>query len=181
MILKKLIEEIDLSALGALIVEDEFRGYFLSEPGKEHYRILAFFSLLYRNSILIDIGTYKGCSALALSYNQSNKVISFDLVNALKLSATPDNVVFVVDKILDAKYRDMIMASPFIALDTNHNGIFENRFYQLLERNNWRGKLFLDDIHLNDAMKKFWSGVDREKYDLTEYGHRTGTGLVIFK
>jgi hypothetical protein len=181
MILKRLIEEIDLSSLASLIIEDESRKYFLSEPGQEHYRILAFFSLLYNNSVLIDIGTYKGCSALALSHNPSNRVVSFDVVNALNITAVPGNVVFLVDRVMDEKYKDIVMASPFIVLDTTHTGIFENKFYQYLERINWKGKLLLDDIHLNDAMNKFWAGIDREKYDLTEYGHCTGTGIVIFQ
>ena len=45
--------------------------------------------------------------------------------------------------------------------------------------NNWHGKLLLDDINLNQEMKNFWNGISHEKYDLTDIGHWSGTGLVI--
>jgi hypothetical protein len=60
------IAKIDLSELSQLVIEEEFRGYFLSEPGLEHYKLLSHISLLYNNVNLLDIGTYKVCSALAL-------------------------------------------------------------------------------------------------------------------
>ena len=55
-----------------------FKNYFLEAPGKEHYRLLSYISTLYNGVTILDIGTYKGCSALALSFNPSNKVVSFD-------------------------------------------------------------------------------------------------------
>jgi hypothetical protein len=166
-----------------LVIEEEFRGYFLSEPGLEHYKLLSHISLLYNNVNLLDIGTYKGCSALALSYNTTNKIYSFDinagLVN-LK-SPVPDNIHFIVDDILNEQYVELIMSSPMIFLDTYHDGPFEHAFLNHLIQNKWTGYLLLDDIYLNDAMKSFWDSIQYEKFDISYIGHHSGTGLVIIK
>jgi hypothetical protein len=39
----------------------------------------------------------------------------------------------------------------------------------------------LDDINLNNPMKEFWNVITEDKYDISEYGHWSGTGLVIFE
>jgi hypothetical protein len=39
----------------------------------------------------------------------------------------------------------------------------------------------LDDIHLNEAMINYWNSFTEEKYDLTNIGHWSGTGMVIFE
>ena len=36
----------------------------------------------------------------------------------------------------------------------------------------------LDDIKLNTGMYDFWNNIEEEKYDLSDIGHETGTGLV---
>ena len=77
MIKENIIEElqkINLTELSKNINSEEYKNYFLSLYGKEHYMLLAYFSTYYNNSIIIDIGSLKGCSALALSYNKTNKI-----------------------------------------------------------------------------------------------------------
>ena len=39
---------------------------------------------------------------------------------------------------------------------------------------------FFDDIHLSRQMDNFWDGLKNDKYDLTEIGHHSGTGIAIF-
>jgi hypothetical protein len=46
---------------------------------------------------------------------------------------------------------------------------------------NYKGYLLLDDIHLNFEMERFWGSITKEKYDITNIGHITGTGVVYFK
>lgn len=65
-------------------------------------------------------------------------------------------------------------------LDTNHDGEFENQFYAFLNKNDYRGLLFLDDIHLNQPMTDFWNAIREPKEDLTDLGHWSGSGLVDF-
>ena len=75
---------------------------------------------------------------------------------------------------------ERLLSSPLIMLDTNHDGNFENQFFQFLRNNHYDGFLFLDDIHLNDAMIRFWNSITEPKVDLTDIGHFSGSGLVDF-
>lgn len=171
---------IDLSPFGDIVVEQEFRNYFLDEPGREHYKLLAYFSSQFNNVNLLDIGSYKGCSALALAYNLTNKVHSFDIGNFTNLRNVPENIKFYVGDVTSIEYIDLIKSSPFIILDTAHDGIFERHFHSHLQNLNWNGVLFLDDIYLNDEMKMYWNEIQELKFDVSEYGHWSGTGLVYF-
>ena len=67
-----------------------------------------------------------------------------------------------------------------ILLDTFHDGTFEKIFYEYLKRISYVGTLILDDIHLNNEMKFFWNNIEKNKFDVTNIGHATGTGVVIF-
>ena len=53
------------------------------DVGKEHYKLLSYFSTLFNNSNILDIGTHTGCSALALSYNSTNTIYSFDIMDKI--------------------------------------------------------------------------------------------------
>jgi hypothetical protein len=179
---KEKINQIDLSQFAELVLEDEFRGYFLDSAGKEHYKLLGYVSSILNNETLIDVGTYKGCSALALAINPTNQVKSFDVRYGLRnIADYPDNVEFIVDNIVNEQYKDLVLSSKFIILDTDHDGTFEYEFYNYLKSINWKGSLLIDDILLNDAMKEFWDIIEEEKHDVTELGHHSGTGLIIFK
>ena len=172
------LDTLDLSLLSTCIVEDEFRKYFLDISGKEHYRLLAYLSTLYSNSTLLDIGTYKGCSALALAYNPSNTIISFDIKNNRTITNYPVNIQFNTADILDKSYNDTILKSPVILLDTFHDGTFEHQFMNHLHAIEWKGTLVLDDIFLNPQMISFWNSIINQKEDVTKIGHFSGTGIV---
>ena len=66
------------------IFENEDKIEYFSSNGKEHYRLLSYFSTLFNNSNIIDIGSQKGYSSLALSYNKTNTVYSFDIVDNVR-------------------------------------------------------------------------------------------------
>ena len=175
------INSIDLTQLSNLIKNNEHRGYFLEKAGIEHYKLIAYISTMFDNSNLIDVGTYKGNSALAMSYNSSNKVHSFDLKDFIDLHGLPVNLTHYIDNVLNENYKDLILTSPFILLDTFHDGTFEKQFHSYLKENNYIGYLLLDDIKLNNEMKEYWNWIEEEKYDVSDFGHWSGTGLVIFK
>lgn len=152
--------------------------YFHIESGKEHYRLLVYISTLVCNEILFDIGTNKCMSALALSYNKSNKVKSYDLIRLLPENPEIENI----DYILGDSTKDTDLSKcPIIFLDVDHDGLYEDVLYRHLKSIEWKGLLLLDDIHLNDAMKKFWDNISEDKYDITKLGHWSGTGIVNFK
>ena len=144
----------------------------------EHYDLLSTLSEQYNGVKLYDIGTYKGLSALALSSNQKNLVISYDIGYFVTIKQ-PTNVEF---RIGNFYYDKEMLSSPLIMFDIDpHDGLQEKQFIENLINVGYKGTVIFDDIHLNDGMKDFWNSVIQEKHDYTQYGHWSGTGVVIFK
>lgn len=159
-----------------------YKRFFPLRSGEEHYRLLLFLSKLYNNTVISDIGTNKGASALALSENQSNKVISIDIedVKDKEWTNRPNNCSFIISDILyDENIFKKVLESKLIFLDIDHLYTNEIRIYKKLIENNWKGVLICDDIHLNLEMKKFWEEVQSKKINITRYGHYSGTGAII--
>lgn len=149
-----------------------------TNSGREHYRLLIYTSTLFNNATLFDVGTNACRSALALSYNKLNKIKSYDIIQIMPNNPTVENIEF----ILGDSTKDIdITTTPFIFLDVDHDGTYENVFYNFLKESKWQGLLMLDDIHLNDEMRSFWENITEEKYDITSKGHWSGTGLVVFR
>ena len=61
-----------------------------------------------------------------------------------------------------------------------HDGIQERDFFKFFEEIGYVGLVVLDDIYINNNMKKFWNDIKQPKLDMTQYGHWSGTGLVQF-
>jgi predicted O-methyltransferase YrrM len=155
------------------------RQFFLEPAGAEHYKLLAYLSSLFECKVLIDVGTYQAASALALSYNQRNKVLSFDVnPQTAWFNTKTQNIEYIIADIL--KNQSQLNEAPLIFLDTNHTGEFEHLFYETLSDIGYNGILVADDIHLNPAMEEWWASIYRRKYDITKYGHHSGTGLICF-
>lgn len=152
--------------------------HFHSVAGREHYRLLMYISTLFENVTLFDVGTNRCMSAVALSYNQKNKIKSYDIVQLLAVNPIIDNVKFILGNSIE---DDEIKSCPFIFLDVDHDGTYEKILYEHLTSINWKGILMLDDIHLNEPMKSYWNSFTQPKFDLTEKGHWSGTGLVYFE
>ena len=55
----------------------------LTNKEEQHYYLLAYLSNLVNNSIIIDLGTHVGTSALALAFNNSNKILTYDITNTM--------------------------------------------------------------------------------------------------
>jgi len=164
-------------------VDNYNKRWFFLESGKENYRFLTYISSLFSNQIIIDIGSDRGASAVSLATNKSNKIYSFDIVNSRNIDFSEiSNIIFCEDNIQECpKYNPLILVSSVIFLDVSpHDGIFETNFYNFLLTNKYKGILFLDDIHLNPGMESFWNNINYKKFDITKYGHWSGTGMVIF-
>lgn len=179
-ITNEILDKIDLSELSENIKNEEYKNYFLSKSSKEHYRLLSYISLENKNIKMMDIGTLKGCSSLAMSINNTNEIYSFDISDSFDLHMIPKNVNYFIDNVLKAEYKLHILDSKFILLDTFHDGTFENTFYNYLNEIGYKGVLILDDIYLNNEMVSFWNSISVKKKDLTNLGHITGTGIVYF-
>jgi hypothetical protein len=177
---RKAIAAVDLTPLAHHAADDEYRGYFLNREFKEHYQLLAFLSHRFSDATLFDIGTLKGYSALAMSHNPVNQVVSYDIED-LKCLHDSRKLTTIEYRIGNALEDPRLLHAPLILLDTYHDGIFEKQFYDHLKTNDYRGLLILDDIHLNEPMRRFWNNIDKKKEDITEFGHWSGTGLVDFR
>lgn len=180
------IDQIDMSELSNHISHSQSN---LSQKG-EPYKFYAYISTLINNKTILDVGTRDGLSALSFSYNKKNKVISYDLIEQGASNIKKDNLEFKImdfrnDESLDYKNISVIM----IDVDP-HDGIKEIEMMNYLKGIGWKGLLILDDI-LNNwpaalvgadpaAMNKFWNEIEMEKYDLSNFAHYSGTGLVNF-
>jgi hypothetical protein len=169
--------------------EDYLSQDFFDIPGKQHYRLLSYLSTLYNDSIIVDIGSHYGESALALSFNNSNKIYSFDIINKVSLpKKSISNINFILGDLFDdevflSEWKEIILNSKFIFLDVDpHNGHMEMKFYNFLKENNYNGFLVCDDIwYFKEMRDNFWYKINDElKYDLSNLGHWSGTGIINF-
>jgi hypothetical protein len=180
----KKLKDIEFIDLYPYIAWHENSRYFDLEAGKEHYRLLAWLSLyLEKNEVIYDIGTYLGYSALALSYNRTCRVKTYDITNSIPEHGIGpkdrSNITFYMENILSESFS-AIKESQVIFLDTFHDGTFEKEFFDALVKIGYKGLLFCDDIHLNPEMKAFWDSISLPKIDVTSVGHWSGTGIVMF-
>ena len=176
---KDLLNSLDLTLHHNELVGDIARQYFKEDAGKEHYRLLAYMSTQFNDSTFIDIGTYQAASAVALSFNERSKVLSFDLdKQSLWYRTANENINYIIGDVLN--YIEDIKSSPLIFFDTEHDGTFETILYNELNVIKYTGILIADDIHLNPQMEAWWASIHHKKYDITQYGHWSGTGIVLF-
>lgn len=175
----------------------DFARYYSYNSGQEHYRFLTYISDCMENQTVLDIGTLHGWSAIALGSNKKTKVVSFDLPRSVCVWGQQEcvqyiqepNITFRLENILENGNNDaLILESPFIFLDTVHDGIFEREFVQRLVDIGYKGVVAFDDIHLlncghpcGEAMREFWNSIQLTKYDATGIGHGSGTGIVLFE
>lgn len=160
---------------------------FYGRAGQQHYRLLSFLASQFNNSTILDIGTHKGSSALALSTNPTNQVISFDIQRKVPLYDMP-NVSFELANLWDPVVRKLwestILGAAMIVLDIDpHDGPMELEFYKWLKEKEYKGLLVCDDIWYFKGMRdNFWFQIPTEhKLDITPLGHWSGTGIVAFE
>ena len=150
--------------------------------GQSEYRLYAWLSTQFNNTTILDVGTSTGGSALALSYNDKNKVISYDLVEqGATEGIKKDNVEF---KIQDFREDDTLDYDniSIIMIDVDpHDGTAEEEMFEYLEEKGWKGLVLLDDIGPQwPEIEDFWNRITFPKINVTEVGHMSGTGLVNF-
>jgi hypothetical protein len=161
-----------------------FYEYFKLKSGIEHYRLLTYLSDQFNDTTFYDIGTKGGGSALALSSNKRNNVLSYDIENTYISHQLYEvgNIKFnIEDMSTNEDTLSRVCDSSIIFIDTMHDGAFEQFMYDHLFKNTYKGLILFDDIHLNPQMEMFWNRLPCDhKIDLTKFGHATGTGLVCF-
>jgi hypothetical protein len=158
------------------------------KSGREPYRLHAYFSTFFNNCKILDIGTCFGTSAVSFCHNKTNHVISYDIVN--KIPSDHDihdisNLEFKVQNVMNDLDSEFIKNVKIILIDIDHYRKSEEIMLQKLRDINYSGIILLDDIHHPDkkmklAMEELWNNIEEEKYDISKYGHHSGTGIVIF-
>jgi len=164
-------------------------------PG-EHYRLLAALVELLQPKCVIEIGTFRGLSALALKkfLPADGQIVTFDLI---AWETVPDTCLRAED-FADQRLRQenanlsefssfqtqrgLIQETEFMFVDGPKDGEFERKLLQHLETVEFRKPLLLvfDDIRFWN-MLAVWHEIRRPKLDLTSFGHWSGTGLVDWR
>ena len=148
--------------------------------GQSEYRLYAWLSKQFNNTTILDVGTRTVGSGLALSYNEKNNVISYDLVQGASSGIKKDNVEF---KIQDFREDDTLDYDniSIIMIDVDpHDGIAEEEMFEYIRRERMEdGLVLLDDIDNQfSEIEDFWNRITFPKINVTEVGHMSGTGLV---
>lgn len=161
----------------------------LYEPRpREHYHLLCYLAGHFQKRVLIDGGTLYGMSALSMALGHpSNHVFTYDIRPCtLPFKEEHSNVTFVRQDISKVSSH-ILKETPLILLDVDpHDGYQERVFVKRLQELNYDGLVVCDDIHLNDAMRNwwsdedFWSEISAKRYDVSHCGHHSGTGILDF-
>jgi hypothetical protein len=151
------------------------------EMGQSEYRLYSYLSTFFNNSTILDIGTRSGGSALALSYNDSNQVISYDLVDHGANSIQKSNITWKIMNFMEDETIDWSKVSIIVIDVDPHDGIQERVMMDWLRNKNWKGILLHDDIGpLWPETQNMWEEIPEEKFDVIHLGHLSGTGIVNF-
>jgi len=163
--------------------------YYNDKSGQQEYRLYSYLTLFFNNIDILDIGTLTGRSAISLSHNPNNNVISYDIKNHIKNNNhkiySKENIKFNIKNVLDDLNEDFIKNIKIIMIDIDHYEIIEKLIINKLKELNYSGIILLDDITnhpdsiINECMNRLWNNIDEKKYDLTKYGHFSGTGVII--
>lgn len=162
--------------------------YYDTLSGSGEYRLYSYLSTLFDNQIILDIGTFNGRSAIALSHNDKIKVISYDIYDHIKQHDhkiyTKKNIEFHIKNVFDDLTTELIQKTKIVVIDIDHFGDVESKIINRLDELGFSGIILLDDIYHpspkeREAMQSLWRNINYEKYDVTKYGHITGTGLFL--
>jgi predicted O-methyltransferase YrrM len=182
---KEILNDFDLINQEFLVDEE----HYSKKAGVQEYRLYSYLSTFFNDTIILDIGTLKGRSAVALSYNEKNRVISYDLVNHIfnynHPIYTKSNIRFKIKDVLEDLTEELIKKVKIVMIDIDHYETVELQIINRLKELQFNGIILLDDIKnhpdlkMKTCMKKLWDGILDKKYDLTKYGHWSGTGVII--
>lgn len=163
-------------------------------PG-EHYKLLAALVMEIAPRTVIEIGTFKGTSALAMlqTLSPDSTLYTFDLVpwnqfpdSCLRNEDFGDGRLKQVIGDLGKpdfikQHREIFRNAELIFMDGPKDGVFEQKLLDYLyELPPAKSRLLvLDDIRVWNMLAT-WRQIRKPKLDLTSFGHWSGTGLVLW-
>ncbi len=147
--------------------------------GHTEYKLYSYLSKKVNSPIILDIGTLFGGSALALSANDKSKVISYDLVElSTHEHLIKNNIEFRVGNFMEDDY-DYSKISLIVIDVEPHDGTLEPPMIEHVVSQGFKGLILLDDISsMFPGMPEMWDSLPYEKYNVTEIGHFSGTGIL---
>lgn len=182
-------------ALNSRLVELEGRNapdYVHQWPG-EHYRLLAALVRLLQPTIIVEIGTYRGHSALAMmpELAKDARLVTMDLISWADI---PDcllraedfhgerltQIIADVGNREDAdRHAGLLRSADLIFVDAAKDGVLEHRILANFESVGLKDGAIVvfDDIRVWN-MLRIWRDIVRPKLDVTSLGHYSGTGLI---
>lgn len=163
--------------------------YYDNLSGYNEYRLYSYLTNFFNGTVILDIGTYMGRSAVSLVDNSANHVITYNIVDDIQLPGHPiyrlPNLEFRMKNVLDDLTPEFIQNVSMIFIDIDGYGVREREIIAKLDEVGFSGLLFIDDIYhpdveLNRCMGELWEELKttHNVVDMTRYGHYTGTGLV---
>ena len=162
--------------------------FYENLSGLNEYRLYSYLSTFFNGITILDIGTYDGRSAISLSHNPTNKVISYDIVNHINndnhIIYSKPNIKFNIKNVFDDLNEELIKNVKIVMIDIDHYETIETSLIKRLKELCFSGIIILDDIDhpdpkMNICMNRLWNSIQDIKYDFTKYGHLSGTGIVI--
>jgi len=166
--------------------------YYNLKSGKQEYRLYSYLSSLFDNITILDLGTSHGTSAISLSHNSNNSVISYDIVDCINnknhLIYTKNNIIFKIKNVLDDLNEEFIKNIKIVMIDIDHYGNAEKQIIDKLYALNYSGIILLDDVfnhpdnEINRCMTELWNNINYDnttKMNITKYVHWSGTGVLL--
>jgi predicted O-methyltransferase YrrM len=184
--------EIDLSDLAA---RAQMPHWFSIWPG-EHYRLLAALVLKMQPQVVIEIGTDKGLSSLAMKkyLPAGGKIVTYDIKRWKEVEGhvlldsdfadgqLEQRLVDLSDPVQIPQQRELLESTDFFFIDAPKDNVFEYRLMDQFKLLNFKRNpiLLFDDTRLT-SMLPFWQKLPYPKLDISSFGHWSGTGLVEWK
>jgi predicted O-methyltransferase YrrM len=184
------IPQIHLEDIASRIPKTEV-DYISMFPG-EHYHLLASVVDVLKPKTIIELGTHLGYSSLCMKkyLDADGRIFTFDVIPWNEFENTilqPGDFDSQLTQYVDDtttlnnfnKHRELFETADLIFMDALKDGVQEYQFLENFRNIGFNNKcLFVfDDIRLWN-MLDIWFHMDKPKFDLTSYGHWSGTGLV---
>lgn len=160
-------------------------------PG-EHYKLLAGLVQVLKPTLVVEIGTAEGLSALSmLKYLPANgRIVSFDIVPwaqyprscLIPQDFADGRLRQIIDNLGDREvfksHRTLLERADLVFIDAAKDGRLEQKLLANFQSLSYEPKpiFVFDDIRLWN-MLSVWRELRWPKLDLTSFGHWCGTGI----
>ena len=162
--------------------------YYDLPSGQQEYHLYSYLTTFFNNTVILDLGTLNGRSAVSLSHNETNQVISYnitdDICNPNHKIYTKSNIEFRIKDILEDLTEEFVKKVKIIVIYIEHFETIETKIIKKLDELHFSGIILLDDIHhpnpiMKDCMQRLWNKLPYRKIDITRYAHWSGTGAIF--